>query len=281
MYLFLNPKDATRPQSKAATLSAFNPRAQFVHKALDANILRNIGIRGLRGSDLNTITAYNTGASGMLAPNLPPYQHIEGYGGRPYLTARPLRGLGAYNTRQKRIMASLKRNLARTGRGLRRLSGLNLGQDDDSDVLTPIAGTVYAQDPYTADVYDTTNGNLIASGSTPAYALPPGAVGPVPSQAQALVSSAQAQQEAATGAPAAAISPTTAQINAAEYFQTGTPGVTPASVIAAAAGGASQIVAAQRPTAAVPAPSVLGISSNTLLLLAGGVLLVALVAGKR
>jgi len=83
MYLYQNPADSCRPQSKAAALG-LDYRAQYVSKALHSNI-------NLRGSDLPNITAYSSGASPTMMSNA--QKHIlHGYGARAGTMARRLRG---------------------------------------------------------------------------------------------------------------------------------------------------------------------------------------------
>lgn len=299
-YIFQNPADAYRSQSKAAALGQFNPRAQFISKALHANI-------NLTGSDLDNITAFSSGGSPTMMPtkrHLP--DGIHGYGAHPVLTARPMRGLGAVIPK-KIYIRQLAGYGGRPGITARRLRGLGQG-DVQGPGLTPApTGTVYGgqivtapdatvvQDVVTGYVTDTSTGNVYdASGALVAQgqaAMPTqGSGSPIAAAYQNVLTSAQNSQNPldyvspqsaiAAGIPAA-------NVNAAWSAQMAKyPSTTAAIAAGIPAGVVTQLWAQSRQYAA-KAPTnwfsqvTGGIPNSWLVLGVGGIFLVAMLGGSQ
>jgi hypothetical protein len=314
MYLFPNAADASRPQSKAAALGQFNPRAQFVQKALHANI-------NLTGSDIPYLTAFSSGGSPTMLPTHP--YGIRGYGGRPGITARPLRGYGArsyvtahalrgYGGRPQITARPLSyTEEARQIRGLgaalpkkvyiRQLLGLGqppievaptlpqgpgLITSPDATVVQDVV-TGFVTDTSTGNVYDA-NGNLVAQGQA---AMPTQGSGSAAAAAyQSVLTSAQnssnpldyvsPQAAIAAGLPASTV-------NAAWASQMARYPTTTAAIAAGIpAGVVTQLWAQSRSAvAAQPASwlnqSPFGIPNSTLLLIGGGFFALTMLTGSH
>src|ERR1700758_1638536 len=307
MYLFPNPADASRSQSKAAALGQFNARAQFVQKALHANI-------NLTGSDIPYVTAFSSGGSPTMIPSDGGYPYgIRGYGSRPGLWARPLHGYGARPMTTARMLRGYGARPGITARPLsyteeavqirglgaalpkkiyiRQLLG-GLGQppievapslpqgpglisSPDATIVQDVV-TGFITDTSTGNVYDA-NGNLVAQGQA---AMPTQGSGSAAAAAyqSGLTSAQNSQNPLDYVSPQAAIAAglPTSTVNAAWAKQMAKYPTTTAAIAAGIPAGVVTQLWAQSRTAAAAQPaswlnqSPFGLPNSTLLLVGGG-----------
>jgi hypothetical protein len=319
MYLFPNPTDASRSQSKAAALGQFNPRAQFIQKALHANINLtgtdlapgSYGILGyggktplfarrLSGSDPSYVTAFSSGGSPTMLPR-DHYDGVRGYGARPPLTARPLRGYGARPPLTARPLAYGEENVQIRGLGaafpkkiyIRQLLGLGQAPIGPGLITSPDATVVqdietgFVTDTATGNVYDA-NGNLVAQGQA---AMPTQGSGSAAAAAyQSVLTSAQNSQNPLDYvSPQAAIAAglPASTVNAAWAAQMARyPSTTAAIAAGIPAGVVTQLWAQSRTAVAAQPASWLtqapfGIPNSTLLLIGGGFLVLSMLGGSH